>query len=50
MKSRRTSTKSSVEVSVKEQVESTEDDRLKEEVVQIGRYREKKNGRTLVIC
>ena len=37
MKSRRTSTKSSVEVSVKEPVESTEDNRLKEQVVQIGR-------------
>ena len=37
MKSRRTSTKSSVEVCVKEPVESTEDNRLKEEVVQIDR-------------
>ena len=37
VKSRRTSTKSSVEVSVKESVESTEDNRLKEQVVQIGR-------------
>ena len=35
MKSPRTSTKSSVEVSVKEPVESTEENRLKEEVVQI---------------
>ena len=37
VKSRRTSRKSSVEVSVKEPVESTEENRLKEQVVQIGR-------------
>ena len=37
MKNRRTSRKSSVEVSVKEPVESTEDNRLKEQVVQIQR-------------
>ena len=37
VKSRRTSRKSSVEVCVKEPVESTEENRLKEQVVQIGR-------------
>ena len=43
MKSRRTSRKSSVEVSVKEPVESTEENRLKEEVVQI--QKEEKEGK-----
>ena len=40
MKSRRTSRKSSVEVSVKEPVESTEENRLKEQVVQIQKEEE----------
>ena len=44
MKSRRTSTKSSVEVSVKEPVESTEDNRLKEQVVQIQKEEEEGKG------
>ena len=44
MKSRRTSTKSSVEVSVKEPVESTEENRLKEEVVQIRKEKEWKDS------
>ena len=44
MKNRRTSTKSSVEVCVKESVESTEYNRLKEEVVQIQREEEWKDS------